>query len=340
MKPIRLAVIGAGLIGAKHTELITKHEDVELVGICDVDNNLDKLARKLKVSFYNQVEDLLESQKPDGVIISTPNDEHESVVEVCAKNKVDMLIEKPIADTISSADRIIKIVDEEHVNVLIGHHRRHSSLIKKTRLLIQNGTLGKLIGVSMLWTLFKPDKYFKSWYVLINLIHELDLLRYLCGEIVEVYAKSSSSIRKFEVEDSLNISVEFANGAVGNIFASDTTPSPWSYEANTHENKHYYPTDENCYYFFGTSGSLGFPKMELWNYTISSKSGWQHPLNISYEIPPETDPLLSQLDHFCDVIKGKQKPITSCLDGKKSLSVVLSVIESIDKKIPVQIKLS
>lgn len=343
----RLAVIGGGVIGSKHAEIISNYQGTELVGISDIDKRVNSIAEQYKVAFYNDLEELLLVQRPDGVIIAVPNSQHQAVARLCAKYKVHMLIEKPIADSIESAEQITEIVESERVHVLIGHHRRHSSLVKKTKDLINDNDFGKLIGVSMLWALYKPEGYFGvDWKrkkpgggpLLINLIHELDLLRHLCGEIVEVYAKASSTIRQFEVEDSIVISLEFANGGLGNIFASDSSPSPWSYESTTHENKYYYPVDENCYYFLGSKQSLTFPKMELWNYESKESSGWQYPIHKSTKVPEDVDPLVEQLKHFCDVIKGDALPYVSCRDAKKSLTVVLSIIESIEKKLPVTIK--
>ena len=343
----RLAVIGGGVIGSKHAELISNYQGTELVGISDIDKRVNSIAERYKVPFYNELEELLLAQRPDGVIIAVPNSQHQAVARLCAKYKVHMLIEKPIADSIESAEQITEIVESERVHVLIGHHRRHSSLVKKTKDLINDNDFGKLIGVSMLWALYKPEGYFGvDWKrkkpgggpLLINLIHELDLLRHLCGEIVEVYAKASSTTRQFEVEDSIVISLEFANGALGNIFASDSSPSPWSYESTTHENKYYYPVDENCYYFLGSKQSLTFPKMELWNYESKESSGWQYPIHKSTKVPEDVDPLVEQLKHFCDVIKGDALPYVSCRDAKKSLTVVLSIIESIEKRLPVNIE--
>ena len=343
----RLAVIGGGVIGSKHAEIISNYQGTELVGISDIDKRVNSIAEQYKVAFYNDLDELLLAQRPDGVIIAVPNSQHQAVARLCAKYKVHMLIEKPIADSIESAEQITEIVESERVHVLIGHHRRHSSLVKKTKDLINDNDFGKLIGVSMLWALYKPEGYFGvDWKrkkpgggpLLINLIHELDLLRHLCGEIVEVYAKASSTTRQFEVEDSIVISLEFANGALGNIFASDSSPSPWSYESTTHENKYYYPVDENCYYFLGSKQSLTFPKMELWNYESKESSGWQYPIHKSTKVPEDVDPLVEQLKHFCDVIKGDALPYVSCRDAIKSLAVVLSIIESIEKKLPITIK--
>ena len=344
IEPVRLAVIGAGLVGKTHAKLIAAHNDCELVGICDVNPDCRTVAQGLGVPFFSDVEELLEHVEPDGAIVSTPNDDHASVVETCGRRCVHVLIEKPIAGTVEDANRIIRTAGETGIKALVGHHRRHSPYIREARSIVKGGALGKLVAVSMLWALLKPADYFDvAWRcrrpgggpTLINLIHELDTLRFVCGEIRQVYAQASSEARNLEVEDSLAISILFESGAIGSILGSDATPGPWSYEAAVHENPMYFPTDENCYFFLGTLGSLAFPRMEIWRYADTQRSGWQHPMEQSRMVVERTDPLISQLEHFCRVIRGEDRPLVDGRDAAKSLSVVLAVLESIERRAPV-----
>ena len=344
MKPARFAVVGAGVMGRKHADLISAHSACSLVGICDADSAHSSLAEKLNVPFYRDLEEILEKERPQAAIIATPNGSHAALTEVCARRAVDVLIEKPIADSLDGARRIVKVADETGIQVLVGHHRRHSPLIQEARSIIQSGALGKLVAVSMLWALMKPAEYYKvDWRskppgggpTFINLIHELDSLRFLCGEIGEVYAQSSSATRKLEVEDSLTISLSFENGALGSVLASDTTTSPWSYEATAKENALYFHTDENCYHFFGTLGSMAFPRMELWRYADDDRMGWQHAMAKSRHAVTRLDPLKLQLEHFCRVVRGEEKPIVDGPDGSRSLAVVLAVLESTQCKRPI-----
>lgn len=345
-KPIRLAVIGTGLMGRKHAELIGSHTACSLVGLCDIDPGRASMAAEFKVPYYQDVEELLEREKPHGVIIATPNDTHANIAEICASHSAHILIEKPIANTLDEARRIVRAADEASIRVLVGHHRRHNPFIQKARALVRGGDLGKLVGVSMLWALLKPANYYQvDWRrrrpgggpTFINLIHEFDSLRFICGEIRQIYAQSSSAARNLEVEDSLSISLTFENGVLGTILASDATPSPWSYEATTRENPLYFHTDESCYHFLGTQGSLAFPQMTLWRYVDNKSAGWQHPLEKSaYHVPP-TDPLVTQLDHFCRVIKGGEEPLIDGRDGTQSLAVALAVLESIRDQTPVEV---
>jgi len=345
MSDVRLAILGAGVMGRKHAELVAASDACSLVGLCDIDPRARSVAEQFDVPFYEDAQELLGREQPDGAIIATPNAAHAAGVEACARRSVHVLIEKPIADTLDAAQRIVQTAEEGGIRVLVGHHRRHSPYIKQACALVQGGALGKLVAVSALWTLLKPDDYYEvDWRcqrpgggpILINLIHEFDSLRFICGEVRQVYAQSSAAARGLEVEDSVSITLSFENGALGSILASDATPSPWSYEATAHENPHYFPTEENCYHFFGTLGSLSFPKLELWQYADEARRGWQHPLERSLHTPTRADPLLSQLEHFCRVVRGEEEPLIDARDATQSLAVALASLDSDRRQSPVE----
>lgn len=346
MEPVKLAVVGAGLIGSKHARLIHGQPECSLVGICDPDTGRRSVAEDLGVPFYRDLAALLEEQQPEGAIVATPNGTHLAVAELCAGKGVALLIEKPIADTLPAARRIVEVAAAAGSRVLVGHHRRHNPLIGEARSLVQGGALGRLIAASMMWTLLKPEEYFQvGWRsrrpqggpILINLIHELDILRHICGEIRQVYAQSASMARGLEVEDTLSITLSFAGGALGSIIASDATPSPWSYEIASGENPYYFHTSQNCYHFLGSEGALAFPRMELWRYGDPTRAGWQHPLSQSRRRVAPADPLVLQLRHFCRVVRGQESPLVDGGDGTRSLAVALAVQESIDQKAPVPV---
>ncbi len=344
MERVRLAVMGAGLIGAKHAGLVRANGACVLVGICDTDPARQPVADGLGVPFYRCAEELIRRERPAGAIIATPNIEHAPVAVACAERGVHVLVEKPVADTLDQAQRIVAAAKEHGASVLVGHHRRHNPLVQQARGLVRGGTLGRLIGFSALWTLLKPDEYFRvAWRrerpgggpLLINLIHDLDSLRFICGEVTSVYARTSSAARDFAVEDTVSISLTLENGALGTILASDATPAPWSYEATTAENPCYFHAADNCYHFVGTVASLAFPRMELWRYADGSPRGWGHPLERQPIEVSAVDPLRAQLEHFCRVVRGDEEPLVSAEEGARSLAVALAAAESAEKGIAV-----
>jgi len=344
MEQTRLAVIGTGRMGVRHAELVHAHPMCSLVGICDTDPSRKAVAEQFGVPFHASVESLIEQEHPAGAVIATPTSHHASVAETCAERAVHVLIEKPIADTMEAARRIIETTRNRDTRVLVGYHRRHNALILKARELVQGGALGKLVGVSVLWAALKPDDYFGiDWHrepgvggpVMINLVHDLDSLRFICGEITEVYAQMRSEGRGLSVEDSVGISLCFEAGALGTVLASDACPSPWSYEATTGENPSFFHAEENCYHFFGTEGSLAFPAMELWRYPDGARQGWRQPLERRRIAVDPVEPLRPQLEHFCRVVEGQEDPVLDAEGGAASLAAALAVHESARKGLPV-----
>jgi predicted dehydrogenase len=197
--------------------------------------------------------------------------------------------------------------------------------------------------VSALFTLLKPRDYFQvGWRtqsgggpVLINLAHDIDNLRYICGEIRSVYAATSSAARGFAVEDTASITLRFENGALGSILVSDAVPSPWSYELTSGENPIYAHSGQDCYYLCGTQASLAFPSMTLWRYADGQEPGWYHPLQRGQLDVERADPLVAQLAHFCRVVRGEENPLIDGWDGLRTLAATLAVLESARRNAPV-----
>jgi len=343
MSTLRLCVIGAGWIGRKHAERIIASDECELAAICDLAPERKAVADELGVCWDCDLTAMLDREQPDGVVIATPNGSHVTIAETCARHSTHLLVEKPIADTIEEALRVNRAAEAAGVQVLVGHHRRHNPLIRETRDVVQGGALGRLVAISAHWMLTKPANYYDvTWRtkrpgggpMLINLIHELDSLRFICGEIDQVYALASSAVRGFEVEDSLSMTLSFANGVVGSVLASDTAATPWSYEATTGENPHYFHADENCYHFAGTHGALAFPRMDMWQYADEGRRGWQHPMQTTHRHVEGDDPLARQLAHFCRVIRGEETAIAGGRDAARSLAVALAALESMESHQP------
>jgi predicted dehydrogenase len=344
-KTVKLAVIGAGAIGKKHAAIAAELPGCRLVGICDANSTVQSLSDEFGVKFYSDYEEMIASQSPDGVIIATPTELHTPVGIACARHGVHLFVEKPIASDLPDAQKLVESAHENGVRLLVGHHRRFNPLVEMTRRTIQEGKIGKLVAVSSLWVILKPSDYFDvEWRrqsgggpVLINMIHDIDNMRHICGEIKRVYAETSSAVRGFEVEDTASVSLRFSDGAVGTIIVSDCVPSCWSYEATTGENPYYFRTHENCYHFFGTQGSLTFPELRVVRYANPQQAGWQFPLETEQIAIESYDPLVAQLKHFCKVIAGKEEPRTSGEDASRSLAVVRAILKSGQSGKPVEL---
>lgn len=342
-QPLKIALVGAGLIGRVHLERLDASPDCGCAAICDPTDSAKALAAGRGTPWFASITGMLAAMKPDGAIIATPNALHVPGAIECLEAGVPVLVEKPLAESVAAAQRLVAAQARTGIPVLAGHHRRHNPIVKAARKLVQEGGIGRLVAVNALFLIRKPDDYFDvAWRreagggpVLINLIHDIDNVRFICGEIDAVQAMTSSATRGFAVEDTAALIFRFANGALGTATVSDVTPTPWSWELSSGENKAYPQRDGLCYLIAGSEGSLSIPALERWHY--QGRQGWWEPLlRESLAVAP-VEPLAEQIRHFCAVIGGSAAPITTAADAARTLAVVEAVGEAARRQGPVSI---
>lgn len=335
MATISIGVIGAGLIGRKHLKKIAEHPDFALAGIADLDVEAT-IAQNPGARVFADYRELLDEARPEAVIIASPNQLHaESGIE-CARRGIHILIEKPVTDTLDAAATLIAEVNRAGIRSLVGHHRRHHRQVKALQALLRERRIGDLVGVSAIWATYKPDAYFAvaPWRtqagggpILINLIHEIDFLRYTVGEIAAIGAVASNRQRDFAVEDAAAALIEFENGALGTFFASDSAVSPWTTEQGVGESAEFPFSGESSYRFMGSRGALEFPNLVQWSQADGAQN-WNLPIQAQRLHAPTIDPYAAQLDHFRDVIRGTTPSLQTVEDGARTLIATLGVAEA------------
>jgi len=324
---MRIAVVGAGQFGRKHIETVRNEPQCELVAVADPVYTGENA--------FSDYREMLDRARPQGVIIATPNALHVPVGLACVERRVPVLVEKPIADTVAASNELVIAAERVRVPLLVGHHRRYNPMLEKAREIVQGGRIGRLTAVAALWLLQKPAEYFDvAWRreagggpLLINAIHDIDDLRFVCGEIEEVRALTSNAIRGFRVEDSAAIALRFASGAVGTLTISDAVAAPWSWELTAGENPAYPREQQSCYFFTGTEGALAVPGMTL--FTYGEKKGWHAPLGKRTLEVEREDPQVRQLRHFCRVIRGEEAPRIDGADATRTLAVIEAIRKTV-----------
>jgi predicted dehydrogenase len=338
MGKTRIAVAGAGTIGQAHMGVAQRSASCTLSAIVDPAAAAADVAAAAKVPHYRSLAELFERDRPDGVVLATPNQLHLEHALACLQAGLPMLLEKPITPTVAEAEQLVGAADAARAKILIGHHRAHSPIMAKARQVVDSGVLGGLVAVTGSATFLKPDHYFADapWRrepgagpILLNMIHEVHNLRMLCGEIVAVQAFASHATRGFAVEDTVAINLRFANGALGSFMLSDTAACPKSWEQTSQENPAYASCDdEDCYVIAGTNGSLGIPTMRLKTYPRAEDRSWWKPFEAGVVGLVRDDPLKHQLEHFGAVVRGDAEPLVSARDGLANLRVTEAIAEA------------
>lgn len=339
MEQLRLLISGPGLIGLAHIDRIKERNDISIGAIIGPDpEEYGQLIARTGATWYTTIEEALAQGCYDGAIISSPNSFHYAQALRCIEAGVATLVEKPLTDEVSTAKAIVDAARSSGVSVMVGHHRAYSPLLQTARAFIQRPDFGRLVTVQGSAQFYKPADYFAAgpWRsqpgggpAMINLIHEIGIMRYLCGEIIVVAAFASNAVRSFSVEDTLTVSLRFENGCLGSFILSDTAASNKSWEMTSGENKAYpFYADDYAYHIAGTSGSLDLPNMRTRLYPAGRSASWWLPFEDQVLLTQRDDPLRRQIDHFAKVIRGEAVPVVSAYDGYRNMVVLDAILRS------------
>lgn len=338
--PLRIALIGAGVMGRQHCQYLQHLAQVQLCAIADPGPQAGEFAAGCNVPCFADHRQMLAQVQPEAVIVANPNALHVSTALECIAAGVPVLLEKPVGVHLDEVRELVAASERTGVPVLVGHHRRHNPLIARARELLEQGVVGRLTTVTALWQVQKPDSYYDiPWrreagagMLLTNLIHDLDLLRHLCGEVRQVQAITSNGVRGFANEDCAVVLLQFESGALGSLTGSDASAAPWSWELTSGENP-VYPrqADQPCYLLAGTRGALSVPQLRHWHYAEPG-AGWQQPLQQVQEGFDADEALRRQLLHFVEVVRGRAQPLVSAADAGRTLALVEAIRQAAEHR--------
>jgi predicted dehydrogenase len=344
--PAPIALIGAGFIGRMHAQRIAQRTDLKLVAVVDWSDSARQWAAQQHLASYADTASMLAKAKPAAVIVATPNATHLGVGEMCLRAGVPVLMEKPIASSVLEAERLCAVARECGVPLLVGHQRRHSPYLQAAKRVVSQGQLGRIVTVSMMANWFKPEGYHTApgneWRgqlgggpVLINMIHDIDMLLHLLGPVLSVQALTSHAVRGLEVEDTAAALMRFASGALATLTTTDCAATPWNYDLGAGENENFPQVDADALFISGTHGSLSLPGMKLWRY--DAERGWSKALRQEALTLQRHDPYDEQLRHLRAVIDGREAPVCSGEDGLATLRAAMAVHESVRTGLPVHL---
>ncbi|UJQ94109.1 Gfo/Idh/MocA family protein [Mariluticola halotolerans] len=332
MKELGIGIVGAGAIGRTHIAAIRAVDAVDLCGIVEPHQ---ETAQKLKGEGLPVCADLdaLIASRPVGVIVAVPNDLHLPVATALLHAGIAVLVEKPLADTSAHARQIFETSQKCGVPGLVGHHRRYNPIIRAARSVVTSGDFGDLVSGNVSYCVYKPEDYFMpDWRrsaeaggpLLINLIHEIDLLHFLFGPITQVAALTSNARRHFAVEDTAGAVLRFASGGIVCATATDAAVGPWCWDITAGENLARFPAhDAVSHSFSGTRRGFSLPDMKVW--THDGAPDWTKKMSSSVTLVGHEDAYERQILHFADVIAGKADPIASLEDGLANVTIIEAI---------------
>lgn len=345
---MRYAIIGCGRISPNHI-IAAKSNNLQIVAVCDIvlENAKDKILKfdldpKL-VNVYDDYHELLKNEKPELVAIATESGKHATIALDCIAAGCHVIIEKPIALSLSDADAIIKAGKEKGVLVCANHQNRFNKSIQEIRKAIEKKRFGKLLyGTAHIRWARNHDYYDRAAWrgtweqdggALMNqCIHDIDLLRWMMGdEIDTVFGMTDRLIHPYiEAEDLGLAVVKFKNGSYGTI------------EGTTN----IYPKNlEETLYIFGEKGTVkaggeAVNIIEEWKFAdyfgdedAVKKECSENPPNV-YGFGHS-----KLYKNMINAIEGKEELLVDGEAGRRALELVLAIYKSAAEGRPVKLPL-
>ena len=306
MKKIRVGVIGTGAMGKHHPRIYSEMKEVELVGVADIDERrAAEVAAEYNTAAFGDCERLLKNDL-DAVSIAVPTSLHKEVALKAANYGVHILTEKPIAESLKSADAIIDAARRENLKLMVGHIERFNPAILKLKELISAGELGQIISISCRRVGPYPPRIRDVGIIIDLAVHDIDAISYLYGKrALNVYSIAGNS---FHIkEDHASILLQYEDKKSGMVETNWLTP---------HKIRKLTVT--------GTEGVAHADYLE------QSLEIWKEGAVREEEIE-KREPLKNELEHFMHVIVNDEEPSPSGEEGKYTLYVAISAIESYEK---------
>jgi len=348
-KMLNFGMVGCGEISVANLGAIRNLDNTSVVMVMDHNEELAlSLAEMADCRATMDFNEILTAKEVEAVCFSTPHDLHACMGIQAAEAGKHIVMEKPLANTLEDAHRLIQACQEHGVKLSVPYIYRYNYNIIKARELVRGGAIGKIIAVEIHWISEKPESYWMTGFtgrggqsgwrkskqrsgggvMMMNCIHFFDYIDYISGLIpIKYYSQYDTFLTDVKVEDYFVGTVRFSNGALGSILAGSKMVGGR------------YPDELRGVRFYGEQGQIviGDPG-PLWLYSAESTSDSQAgewtavTPALELEARPQEQPVDSPrtrfMRDFVEAVLEDREPPISGEDAYRSLETVLRLYES------------
>lgn len=320
---LRAAVIGVGSMGRNHARVLAEMENVQLIGVADVDQDAARrVAGIYGVRAYGDYRHLLEAERLDLAAIAVPTRVHRDVSRDAAGRGIHIFVEKPLAASVEEAQDIIDAAGQAGVKLGVGHIERFNPAILRLKQELDAGRLGRMYQLHARRVGPFPPRVADVGVVFDLATHEVNIMEYLAGaEVESLYAETEHEIHD-EHEDLLSGVLKFDNGVVGVLDINWLTPTKirelsvigergmfrvnyLTQELYLHENSFFSENWESAVALMGVSEGR----------------------TIKYEIKRK-EPLKAELESFVEAILQDKPPAIGGEEGLRAVFLAQMLVES------------
>ncbi|MFC2162181.1 Gfo/Idh/MocA family oxidoreductase [Candidatus Altiarchaeota archaeon] len=300
---LKTAVIGVGCMGKHHARVYSELEDVELVGVADLNiEAAEQIAGDYKSRPYSDYKEMLLTEKPDAVSIAVPTIHHKEVALFALEHGIHVLVEKPIAHTVEAAMEISNKAYEKGLTLMVGHIERFNPAVQELKKVIESEKIGQPVAMSARRVGPFTNRISDVGVIIDVGVHDIDIMSYLFNDTIHrAYASAGHS--RGQNETHAMIMLQFNQGGTGIIETNRLTPKKIRELTVT-----------------GTHGVAIVDYIEQ-SLTIHNGDTVIHDI-------AKIEPLKNELMHFIDCLNKGTRPLVNGIEGTHALEVALGAVSS------------
>jgi predicted dehydrogenase len=304
--PLKIGVVGVGVMGSNHARVLSEMAGVELVGVVDPDRKQREfVARTLGCAEFADLQALIGSGV-DAVTIAAPTHLHHDLALTCIARGLHVMVEKPIAPTVEEGRAIVAAARRAGVTLMIGHVERFNPAVESIKRAIKDQDI---LSIAITRVGPFPPRMSNVGVVIDLAVHDIDLIRWFTdSEIVEIQPQLSSAVA--EREDIALLQFRTASGVLAHINTNWLTP----FKART---IHVATRDK---YLIGDL--LALQVTECFGFQPDGSYSMRH-LSVGY-----AEPLRAELRAFVDGIRNGRAPAVTGEEGVASLEVAIRCLDT------------
>jgi len=329
---MNFAIYGCGNIAKVHAEAVMSIDGASLVGCFDMyEPSRATFGEKYGIKAYSSAEELASDESVYVVCVCTPNGTHADIAIKLLSNDKNVVIEKPMATTVSDCDRIIEAEKNSKGRVLVISQFRTSSDVDKAKKIIEGGEIGRVVLCDLYMKFHRSEAYYKGTWkgtraldgggALMNQgVHGIDLLQYVAGPVKKVKSIVRTLVHDIEVEDAAVAAIEFESGAIGVIEATTAITPGFDREMK----------------IYGSRGCVHLTENKITKYI---KDGIEMSTENFVSRNDSNDPTLvtkeehaKQISEFLRVIRGENLSYVNSSEGRKAVALIETIYENGEDK--------
>ena len=346
--PVRTALVGCGKVGGLHAAILASLPESRFVAVCDADPaRAADFAARYGARAYPDLSALLAASGAEALVVATPHPLHAEAAIHAAEAGVHVLVEKPLAASLSDCDAMLAAARKAGVNLGVVSQRRFCEPVARMKAAIDAGRIGApALGVVLMFN-WRDEAYYRSapWRgrwdtegggVLVNQApHHLDLLQWFMGDVAEVSGGwANLNHPTIEVEDTAVATVRFRNGGLGSIVVSLSQKPGLFSKVHVHGRSGAsvgVETDRGATFVAGVSAIAEPPLNDLW--TVPGEESRLAEFQaadraVFARIDPATHYHAVQTRDFLRAIRAGTPPAVTGEDGRTVVALFSAIYES------------